>query len=322
MLNLKKTAVAVLAFGSSAVFAGTMGPVCTAGNVTVPCERNAWAFGVQALYLKPTYDSNIGSYSVTSSPSTVSIEQNDPDWNWGFKLEGAYHFSTGNDLNLNWYHLGGETETTRSAGTFTIPGVVVVGASDAFSLKPRWDAVNLEFGQHVDFGEFKNIRFHGGVQYARIKTELSHVGVASVTLPAPSGTTALAYRLGNSMTFNGFGPRIGADMSYDLGNGLAVYGNGATAILAGTSKGSTVVPALAAFALPTTFNASRTAVVPEVEAKLGLTYTYAMAQGDLSLDVGYMWVNYFKAQQSLATTDSDFGLHGPFAGLKWVGTVV
>jgi len=316
MLNLKKTAVAVLAFGSSAVFAGTMGPVCTAGNVTVPCERNAWAFGVQALYLKPTYDSNIGSYSLTSSPSTVSIQQNDPDWNWGFKLEGAYHFSTGNDLDLNWYHLGGKSETTRSTSTVTVPGTStqITNASDAFTLKPRWDAVNLEFGQHVDFGEFKNIRFHGGVQYARIKTEMAHVGIA--------GTAATAYRLSNSMTFNGFGPRIGADMSYDLGNGLAVYANGATAILAGTSKGSTVVPTLASLALPTTYNGSRTAIVPEVEAKLGLTYTYAMAQGDLSLDVGYMWVNYFKAQQSLATSDSDFGLHGPFAGLKWVGTVV
>ncbi|AHE65697.1 Lpg1974 family pore-forming outer membrane protein [Legionella oakridgensis] len=334
MLNLKKTAVAVLAFGSSAVFAGTMGPVCTPGSVTVPCENTAWDVGIQALYLQPMYTGDFSRTATVSNASgTVTRDfDRDPEWSWGFKLEGSYHFSTGNDLNLNWYHLGNKTRTHSVSGaSLDIPGIIdITDASYTNSITPRWDAVNLELGQHVDFGQFKNIRFHGGVQYVRIKTELTHNGSGTVTVP---GTVfdgvAASLNASDEHTFNGFGPRLGTDMSYDVGNGLAVYANGAGALLTGTSKfshsGTASASGLGVLAL--SGSGSRTILVPELEAKLGAKYTYAMAQGDLSLDVGYMWVNYFNVHHrgSLANTrdgESDFALQGPFIGLKWVGSVV
>ncbi len=68
-------------------------------------------------------------------------------------------------------------------------------------------------------------------------------------------------------------------------------------------------------------NGSRTTVVPEVEAKLGAMYNYAMGSGDLTLDVGYMVVNYFDALQFAPASDTstNFSLHGPYFGAKWVG---
>ncbi len=312
MLDLKQTAAAVLALGigSSAVYAGTMGPVCTPGNVTVPCERTAWDFGVQALYLEPVYSGDFGYRDFTDNGVSRHYRDFDADWGWGFKLEGSYHFNTGNDLNLNWYHMNKKSNYTYAGSFITVDGTPLA-ISGASRLEPKWDAVNLEFGQHVDFGEFKDIRFHGGVQYARIEHDLNAV-VFSPTVGTRYGVSETKY--------NGFGPRVGADMTYNFGNGFAVYGNSATAILIGDSKFSSVgYTALANSGV----SGSKTTIVPELEAKLGAKYQYAMAQGDLTLDAGWMWVNYFNAQHIIddVVRETNFAIQGPYVGLKWVGNV-
>lgn len=318
MLNLKKTAVAVLALSSTGVFAGTMGPVCSAVNVTVPCESTAWDFGARALYLEPAYSDGNFSYAAVNN-TTGQYQDFNQSWNWGFFIEGSYHFNTGNDANLNWYHIN-KSSTRNFSGDFDslLLSVPEVETGSAY-LSPKWDAVNLEFGQHVDFGENKNIRFHGGVQYARIANTVkltgSNVNGTGVHQAKP--------------TYNGFGARIGADMGYDWGNGLGVYANSAAALLAGTSKVSnSYVLSTGTSAMN---SASKTTVVPELEAKLGLKYGYAMAQGDLTLDVGWMWVNYFNVNQSINSTavpgvstqvvSGDFGLQGLYFGLNWLGNV-
>ena len=342
MLNLKKTAVAVLALGSSAVFAGSMGPVCAPGNVTVPCASTAWDFGAQALYLKPSYSGlgYIGStYTTNAADTSVTSEQYNRtpyNWGWGFKIEGSYHFNTGNDLNLNWYHLDHTSNKNFSWVTGSFAGhsnidTTVPATTLSASAQTRWDAVNLEFGQHAHFGEWKNIRFHGGVQYAYIKDSLD-ADFNGMVVPAQLGA------IDNSLKFSGFGPRIGADYWYNWGNGFAMYANGASALLVGSQSFDTthvittgdVPPVVTSL----TKSGSMTAIVPELEAKLGVTYTYAMAQGDLSLDLGWMWVNYFNALQADGGfpggsggptegtyTQSNFAVQGPFIGLKWVGNV-
>jgi hypothetical protein len=329
MLNLKKTAVAVLAFGSSAVFAGTMGPVCTPGNVTVPCPSTGWAFGAQALYLKPSF-SGYGYYGSTVAGNSETYNSNPNNWGWGFKLEGAYYFNTGNDLNLNWYHFDHTTNTSATSVSFFAPldlGLTTLTSVSA-SAQPKWDAVNLEFGQLAHFGEFKNIRFHGGVEWARVETNLNASG--TVTSVGGVAVAAAPGSVSSNLKFDGFGPRIGADYAYNWGNGLAMYANGASSLLVGSQKFNDSVTSTTLFgaATPTfTRSGSATYIVPELEAKLGLTYTYAMAQGDLSLDVGWMWVNYFNALHDATaaglgdTRTTNFAVQGPYIGLKWIGNV-
>jgi len=341
MLNLKKTAVAVLALGSSAVFAGTMGPVCSAVNVTVPCESTAWDFGARALYLKPSIgDAGIVGVDIPAAGVTdFDYRTFQPNYNWGFMIEGSYHFNTGNDVNVNWYHLNNGNNFVFDNSFFffndTLP--ITTGNGGTASVGPNWNTVNLEFGQHVDFGEFKSIRFHGGVSYVRVANDLD------ITQTANANTaTAFAGRidsLDRDTAYNGFGPRVGADLAYDWGNGLGVYANAAGALYVGNKSfndtfNRTSLAGVVAATFPNTWSASYTAVVPELEGKVGAKYTYAMAQGDLTFDIGWMWVNYFSAQLNATNTPSvafatnqpsitsnDFSLEGLYFGLKWLGNV-
>lgn len=310
MLNLKKTAVAVLALGSSAVFAGTMGPVCAPGNVTVPCEATAWDFGVQALYLESTFNGDASRWADLEEVNGTHHHDRNDNWGWGFQLEGSYHFGTGNDATLSWYHFDDSHDDDHHHYNSSFDHF------DDSAFRPHWDAVNLEFGQHVDFSQTTKVRFHAGAQYSRIKTT-GFLGFA--------GSDSSVSYWSQSSSYNGFGPRLGSDLSYEVGNGFAFYGKAAATLLAGTTKYNV--------ANGSVFSArSRTQIVPELEGKLGAKYTYAMSSGDLTLDVGYMWVDYINGRSALvvngtsATTTSltnrdDFGLNGVYAGLKWVGNV-
>lgn len=297
--------MASLLLSGAMSFAGSMGSVCDGQEVTIPCELNGWDFGVQGLYLKPTYGTPLHFASYTDANGVQTYRGVRPAQSMGIRFEGSYHFNTGNDLDLNWLYYKKATTAQMLVGTAAAP--VSVGTE----IKPRLDAVNLEFGQRVNFSEKSIVRFHEGVQFSRISTNY----FANIISRAHSATDAIYLK------YNGFGPRIGADFSYNLSSSFGIYANAASALLVGDQSFNTNTAQV--FDLPGATNGSKTALVPEVEGKVGLRYAYQAPQGIFNVDLGYLFVNYFQAQNFFTPSkiggSMDFGVHGPYVGVKYLG---
>src|SRR5687768_13618075 len=87
-----------LFIAANTLYAGTMGPICVPESSTIPCENNAWDIGAYALYLKPVYGANLTYLGNIDRGLTSTWIAEDPDWDWGVKIEGSYHFDKGKDF--------------------------------------------------------------------------------------------------------------------------------------------------------------------------------------------------------------------------------
>lgn len=336
MLKFKKSMLVVLAVSSSAAFAGVMGPVCSPTAVSVPCETCAWDFGGHALYFQNSSSAYLAQSTMRGTGASFTKNLN-PNWNWGFELEASYHFGKGKDINVNWYRLRGSSNRDFT-GPLNIGSFVYPNAGSDFvttsnegnnttinylyqSGNTAWDMVNVELAQHVDFEEHTWGRFHAGVDFSR---------VAENAYTTFDGTWSSAnfsqYQLTNvNGSYNGFGPRAGADLGYTSDCGLGIYGGAAVGLLAGTSKVGYTVSSVTGVNSSLNYNVNR--VVTEVDARLGLNYSYQLARGNLSLDAGWMWVNYISplaayTSENSGTVDHNFGTQGVYFGAKWLGNFV
>lgn len=322
---LKKTTLAVLGLVASGfAVAGTMGPACTPGNVTVPCEARLWDFGVQALYLKPVYNAQ-KSYLHNVYPFSGYGEVRN-EWDWGYRLEGSLHFNTGNDITGTWVHYTNDTKLDGFHGfipfSTQLPPLFSPYRVD---LDNQFDQVNLVMGQHSDFGLVNKMRFYGGMQYAYIHDYEYYYYALSPAQLLPAGVGAV-YQY-DKPDFRGWGPVLGIDYSYNVTGEFSVTANGAASVLYGTSRFSNGYIGTPVGVIITALNGSKKVIVPSLEAKLGVNYAYNMSQGVLNIQAGYQATNYFNAIQTIGIAGfaaprvaaSDYGLYGPYFGLKYVG---
>ncbi|MDP1603415.1 MAG: Lpg1974 family pore-forming outer membrane protein [Legionella sp.] len=337
MFKLKHSITSLLIISNSLVFAGVMGPTCTPGSISTPCDNAAWSFGAQALYLQPSFGGNgLGysafSYGTDSFGGTVGANNSgntittiNPKWSLGFQIEGARQFGAGSDLDVTWYHQNSTTNMHFPTGSLFSGNAPALYAG-FFKVAPQWDAINIELGQQVDFDETKIMRLHAGIDFSRVKTVFTNY-------PQLLPNSGPLFITKDSISFNGFGPRVGDDFTYKLSHGFGVYAKGAASLLIGTAKQH--VSGYQNLVFPQSFSTgnyvqtNHNVVITELEAKLGLKYDYLTAQGVWGVDVGYMWLNYFNAlvsqtgsglagSASSSSTAANFNLNGLYLGLKWV----
>lgn len=315
-----------LFFVFSFCHAGTMGKVCNPILTTVPCKATLWDIGIDALYLSPIYNQSTDIYN---NPITIMQDLHN-SWDWGYRIEGSYHFATGNDFNLNWSHLRDATNNNTntiqtSNGNHNVDN----------STNSHFDQVNAILEQHVSFTERDDTQFYAGFQYAHIRASNQF----NYNYNQVDGSNIDEHFIHEIIktNFNGVGPTMGINFIYSIMSGLNVTANSSASITYGsthltynaTDFRTPIVGAGTVRTIAESYSASTHIIVPSLETKLGLNYAYLLWRGTLTIDGGYQTINYFNALSEYTVTNSsirklyfaDFGLFGPYFGIHWLGPV-
>lgn len=317
---LKKITAAVIGLTATGfTIAGTMGPICAPGQVTVPCEAKHWSLGIDALYLN-MFEGGARSYRYNGPDALTRANNN---WGWGFRAEGAYQFNLGQDITINWSHLDSRFDQSFPNGGVLTP----FGFNEpAYNLVKQeiFDQVNLIAGQKIDFSATNKVRLYGGLQYAAVQA-IANNWYPAFVIPTVS-TSASNY---DNSNYKGVGPTLGVDYSYYVTPEISLIAGGSTSLLYGTSRLSTglvVYPNNVTISSSSRYG-SKKVIVNGFEGKLGVNYAYNMAQGLVNLEAGYQVIDYFNILQGYplqnyvtgSVSFVDFGLYGPYFGIKYVG---
>ncbi|KGP63364.1 membrane protein [Legionella norrlandica] len=336
-------------------YPGSSGPIENDDpfRVFIPNLKPGYEFSATAFYLQPGAN-NLGWGVITTvlpipSPNWQVVTFN-PNYQAGFNLGGRYVFAdSGSDVQFNWSHL--RTNDTNNVfvnptsqwispfsqtGTPPTPSGQITGVAllklAHSSLSFNYDAVNLDIGKFVNFGSKLQTRLFTGLGSAWIEEELIST-FRGFSLPILS--------LNNTSTYKGVGPRLGFHNSYNIKNGFNLVGQLAGAVLYGrmqpaqyqfTGTSEQLIIARIFVNREGLANPSVNQLVPALDAKLGLSYLYALKQGyELNFEAGYMGALYFNPLSSYETntnvialdtgslstssakhTQSDFSIGGPY----------
>lgn len=183
----------------------------------------------------------------------------------------------------------------------------------------KYQMTDVELGQTIKLDDRFNLRAFGGIRVGHINQAMT------VNLDGRDFTQAV---LNNSSSFAGVGPRLGAELNWNLATDLTLFGRGSGTLLVGSRNLST---------RETDNNGQDTVVdlsegrdsqiVPGFDLALGLTWRPMISRStNLDMSVGYEYQHWLNAGESirftdaatpgsLVTTQSDVSLKGFFLRL-------
>ncbi|MBY0544806.1 MAG: hypothetical protein K2Q14_04575 [Gammaproteobacteria bacterium] len=334
-----KITLALVTIGMCATaFAGAPGNnmlVPTGTPVIAPDSTGAWSFGLEALYMMSNTNFQYASTGNTSllappAPEDVHNQSVTNDWNWGIEADVSYLFpGSSRDVSASYTYLDQDGDDSVDGAPLTIHGInrptFTTFANEATGdVDQTLNAATLTFGQLLTIGNHLSLHPFGGVQFADIDT--TNKAAYYTEFPGPGDE----FEIGNyksTSDFVGVGPRAGIDTTVHLNDNFSVVGTFAGALLVGSMSSEFDYNRGFIPNFESDFdNDSYTAVVPELDAKVGLDYMHAFnSSTSMNIQLGYEFVDYFNAEENDArnswTTNSsnnstDFSYNGPYLRLQ------
>jgi hypothetical protein len=350
MSNIKRLSLALVALGLSA-------PAFADSTVLVPSQHGGFKIGVDALYLRPT-NTHLDYATVVTTQANFAggYDYNKsvtPSFDWGVYAQIGYLFPcTSNDLTLGYTYLRTNDSDELAAPAPSVNGTTATSngavsvmplsflANDGFAsaeakAKFTMNVADLETGQRFTTGSY-DMRMFAGLRYAKIDVTRT-VAAAPFALNGVTSGVNTDYSGDQELKskFNGLGPRIGIDARYCFNSGFGLDANLSTALLAGRTKSNyaaNVIENDDGTVTTTSFGthgSDSTCLVPVVEARLGLDYTYingCTKSSTLVFNAGYQATNYFNASGKPPIDNTSFvngretndvSFDGPYLGVKY-----
>lgn len=244
-----------------------------------------------------------GKYHVTDA---------DPSFGYGAMI-GWRFANTGNDMHLNYFNTenddsdtttrGGEGVNLHTVGGinndfwFLDGGTAIDKASGKNELS--LSAIDFELGQHIDVGCHTSMRFFVGISRHDLEKETKHsyYGVRPVDAQPDQ---VLTEDVDQQTEFKGLGPRFGIDSQYAFNNGFGLVGHFSAALLYGKMDSKTrAIQRNAPVGSPQQESGNgvsvtdRRIVIPNLELKLGVDYSYCFNGGSIvTAELGYWGKTY------------------------------